>query len=371
MNTRSRAKKVIREVTDQYEDNDDRFILKVKLRPDEMINTTTCSSKSESSSTTPSEIFTTFILRVPLTHEEKLKLLDLSLDDEKEMDIDDEYKVLCTYTLAQPYGTEYELNMNFNDYTTLKGCNYLNSNTIFFFLKILHENFTLKHTKCTILDTFFYSKLAFEENGDFDQPLINYKSIKIWAKVNLYNFDFGIYPVFKDKHWSLIILYGIQNMKNIFKSNKCLNNNQYPEVILLDSLPEGDDTVLKIFKKYMLWDYAIKYNKFKDEDTLIEFINENHRNIKCYIPDVPTQKNKHDCGIYLLTYAELLLDNPEKVVNLLKANKLKSWFNDDIIINKRKIIRKLVRDIKTYGKDKAIEIYRGSKEKLLNKYLLL
>jgi Ulp1 family protease len=375
MLTRSKAKKQTTSDGGQPDDYE-KYILRVKIRPEDETKETTNSTKSDSGSTVQpgvsvtgptkeavNDIFSTFILRVPARHE------PVALDYSFEMnDYNDEYQTICTYRLKEPYGREDELKITYFDYNSLKGTNYVDSGIVFFFLKMLQERFSMEGRDFNIIDSYFYTKLTADgENGEPDLPLYTYKSIKKWAGVNLYDNQFCLYPIFKDKHWSLIVVWGLEHIANIFTN---LTGADYPSVIYLDSLYTDDYIPGELFKKYIIYDYAMKNNLFQDEDDLVDFITNNHRKIKTYIPDVPKQDNFHDCGIYLLTYAELILDNPDVVINKLIENRLNDWFGTEIIDNKRKIIRKLIRDIRTNGQGTAVQTYRNIRAKELNKYLI-
>lgn len=48
-----------------------------------------------------------------------------------------------------------------------------------------------------------------------------------------------------------------------------------------------------------------------------EIITEIESKMKAYYPKVPNQNNTYDCGIYLLTYAELFFNNPDYILSQL------------------------------------------------------
>jgi Ulp1 family protease len=379
MLTRLQARKEICEMNAQTDENDPRFILKVKLKGIEEDEESTkydhftfkiYPNESGSMSTSLSEKYNDFILRVPLADSPHYlkELANLSINKAcnssstsscEEMEVDDEYNVFCKYILKNPYGRENELNITYKDYNSLDGTNYVNSSIIFFFLKMLQDQYIpINKKKFNIHDTYFFTKLSFEEIGEFDKPLLTYKSIRKWGGMNLFDYDFFLFPIFKDKHWSLILIYDLQNIGNIFKEEESCFKSQYPTIIYFDSLYTDDDNIVDIFKKYLIYEYARKNNLFKDdENALVEFISNRHSLINFYIPAVPMQNNHHDCGIYLLTYAELILKDFDVIVQKVRDDKLDKWFDDSLIKDKRKVVRKLIRKIKKYGQDEAMKKY--------------
>jgi Ulp1 family protease len=337
--------------TKKHETNpDDEFILRVpryKFFPEETSSTATEEDD--------------FILRVPIEKFEE-KCLNTSSEQDQGYDEDD---IFCNFSLKEDYCGESEIKLTLKCYNTLKGTSYLNSNVILSFLKMLQEHFN-PSKEVFVVDTHFYEiKLFPHYTGDPERPFSDYKAIQKWAGVKkIYQYKTVIIPIFQDKHWSLIVLSGLNYIANIFKPEE---SKDYPSVIYLDSLYTEDETILDMFEIYLIYDYAKKNKIFESDTKLAHFINSYGGRIQKYAPKIPKQENSYDCGIYLLTYAELILHDPEKTINKLKEDVLKDWFSVGIISNKRKIIRKLIRNIKRSGQGKAIERYSEVQKNMLNK----
>ena len=279
-----------------------------------------------------------------------------------------EYSAYYTYKLLKPDDKENELELTVYDYTRLNGENYLNENIVFFFLKFLDDHFNTNNIK--LFNTIVFTILKNGEEGRFDQKLMNYNKVKRNKWFNMYNHDAVIYPVVYQGHWTLVIITNLKYMKNLFQQ-ECNNPNELPMIIYLDSLFRDVVTIPNLFKKYIIYDYAMKNNLFETEAQLIEFMSNNHEKVKIYYPVVPCQRNFYDCGIYLLMYAELFLYDPDYLYN--KANQddtdLKDWFNYDLIKDKRKEIKDLVKQMKnSIDSNKVVAYYRKRMDELLSKY---
>jgi hypothetical protein len=130
-------------------------------------------------------------------------------------------------------------------------------------------------------------------------------------------------------------------MANFFTSED--NHSGYPSIIYLDSFFEDNRRCIQLFKKYLFYEYAIK-NNLMEESQLPSFILENSSKLRDFTPQVPKQNNTWDCGIYLLSYAELFFYDPKLLLQHLEDNdkNMKMWFDETFIVNKRRTIQKIM-----------------------------
>jgi sentrin-specific protease 7 len=113
----------------------------------------------------------------------------------------------------------------------------LNDNHVQYMLKKLY--FSLDNVKQNSI--FFHETLFYGQLMDNEIEKFNYNLVKKWTKrVNLFEKDFIFIPINKDKHWSLICIVGLKNVK--WNNGKPANISQYsaqenvPSIIFLDSL---------------------------------------------------------------------------------------------------------------------------------------
>ena len=258
------------------------------------------------------------------------------------------------------------------------------------------------------MKSYFYNMLSNNQNEELSNSF-NYPDSCSFAitKINIFTFKTMLVPICEKNHWSLIIVNNINTMHNIFdfiirtKYNMgyvyedldaCDGNNSseiYPEIYYLDSYFSNDQRRINIILKYLFYEYQkvylLKYGICYPQFNLTNFIFRNHQKIQCYRPEVPKQNNKYDCGIFILLYTELFLFDPDFFFkyaknsnqlgliannnfnkeennnvfinnninhldntnegNEIKDNLLRFWFNNNLVISKRKNIQSLILDL--------------------------
>ncbi len=83
---------------------------------------------------------------------------------------------------------------------------------------------------------------------------------------------------------------------------------------------------------------------------------------------MPKQNNTFDCGIFLLSYAELFLYEPDFVITRLNketSHDLSDWFKESFILNKRNEIKQLLIDLKEKDKNEIIQSFIQNRNGLL------
>jgi hypothetical protein len=288
--------------------------------------------------------------------------------DEAPEELPGEYNTYYKYKYLKPYDKETELELTVYDYNRLNGDNYLNENIVFFFLKFLDDNFN--KNKIKLFNTIIFTILKNGDNGRFDEKMINYNKLRRNKWLNLYNNDAVIFPVVYQGHWTLVLITNLKYMKNLYLE-EFNNPNELPIIIYLDSLFRDLMTIPNLFKKFIIYDYAMKNNVFDTENQLIQFMSNNHEKVRIYYPIVPSQTNFYDCGIYLLMYAQLFLHDPEYLYTKATQDNpdLKEWFNYDLIKDKRKEIKELIKQMKhSTEAHKVVIDYRKRMDDLLSKY---
>ena len=269
-----------------------------------------------------------------------------------------------------------------------------------------HINNFAKKNKNNILamKSYFYNMLSNNQNEDLSNSFTYPDSCSYSVtKINIFTFKTMLVPICEKNHWSMIIVNNINTMHNIFDFiirtkysmeyvyedlDACEGNNSteiYPEIYYLDSYFSNDQRRINIILKYLFYEYQkvylLKYGICYPQFNLTNFIFRNQQKIQCYRPEVPKQNNKYDCGIFIMLYTELFLFDPDfffkyaKNSNQLgliannnfnkeennvfinnninhlnnigeeeeiKDNLLRFWFNNQLVISKRKNIQQLI-----------------------------
>ncbi len=162
-----------------------------------------------------------------------------------------------------------------------------------------------------------------EYNDDINVCLHNYKKLCKWGKyVNILECDYVAIPINQNNHWSLIMIVNPRSLKNVFGnvSSEVSETNSFPKIIYFDSFFPDNEYCMKVIKRFLVMEYHRKMeNSFlcKGNMEFNEIITEIESKMKAYYPKVPNQNNTYDCGIYLLTYAELFFNNPDYILSQL------------------------------------------------------
>ncbi|KAI7853117.1 hypothetical protein BDC45DRAFT_156364 [Circinella umbellata] len=182
-----------------------------------------------------------------------------------------------------------------------------------------------------IFNTFFFARLKQPTKGD------PYENVKKWAsKINLFEKDIVFIPIHEASHWYLLVVCNLK--KCIPKEGECIDlSNDKSDKAIVYSL---DSMGLKRTKSASR---VIKYLNSAAHDRLgidpKQFIK------PVYVQaNVPLQPNAYDCGIYVLHFIEMFLQQPEKIMSILTAKDL-----DDTVWRSAKIAekRELISDLIT------------------------
>ena len=255
------------------------------------------------------------------------------------------------------------------------------------------NNFANKNKKNILaMKSYFYNMLSNNQNEDLSNSFTYPDSCSYSVtKINIFTFK------------TMLVVNNINTMHNIFDFiirtkysmeyvyedlDACEGNNSteiYPEIYYLDSYFSNDQRRINIILKYLFYEYQkvylLKYGICYPQFNLTNFIFRNQQKIQCYRPEVPKQNNKYDCGIFIMLYTELFLFDPDfffkyaKNSNQLgliannnfnkeennvfinnninhlnnigeeeeiKDNLLRFWFNNQLVISKRKNIQQLI-----------------------------
>eukprot|EP01017_Pseudomicrothorax_dubius_P042620 TRINITY_DN6987_c0_g1_i1.p1 TRINITY_DN6987_c0_g1~~TRINITY_DN6987_c0_g1_i1.p1 ORF type:complete len:483 (+),score=49.03 TRINITY_DN6987_c0_g1_i1:84-1532(+) len=258
--------------------------------------------------------------------------------------------IVLNFTMP-PHLTEaksFNMILTKHDLKTLDEKQLVNDNIILFYLKFLQSQSGFGE-RIYVYDTFFMSKLReFNENFSTREEFsLAYLAFRKWAKnVDVLSKDFLIFPIHDMEHWSLIIMCYPSKLLHA-KPNDELG----PRIVGFDSLEVIQRRSVDLIKMYIECEVRHKKVLTSEQRKSIE-------TIPFVQMVVPKQNNLHDCGIYLLEYAESFLSNPRKV--LRSSNRtwdLLRWFPKSIITKKRGLIKDLIGRLKKVGLIDASEEY--------------
>ncbi|PWA77060.1 ulp1 protease family, C-terminal catalytic domain-containing protein [Artemisia annua] len=137
-------------------------------------------------------------------------------------------------------------------------------------------------------------------------------------------------------HWSLIV---ICNFGELVK-NEVGDVNRPPCVLHLDSLRNKHAGLKEFIHSYLREEWKSRAS---------EDISKRFDNLKLlYLKQLPQQENGNDCGLFLLHYTQLFLEEFLDCSKVLRGSKfLKAdWFTPSEASDKRMVIKKLIYDLK-------------------------
>lgn len=206
---------------------------------------------------------------------------------------------------------------------------FFNDSLINFYLgwlqKNLQDNDPAVAGRIYIFNTYFYPKLIGDDNG-FD-----YNAVKRWTRtIDLLSFDYIIVPVNENNHWYVAIICNAPAIVNPVPNvpvGKAKNpgrrryNPAQPRIIILDSLERGKSysQVAPNLRRYLIAE--IQERKQINATPA--------RALGMSAVGLPKQANGYDCGVFLLSYLEEFMNQPDEFTRqIMQAEDLDADFQE-------------------------------------------
>ncbi|KAJ0586246.1 putative Ulp1 peptidase [Helianthus annuus] len=250
--------------------------------------------------------------------------------------------------IIYPKGDVDAVSISKRDVDLLLPDTFVNDTVIDFYIKYLKNKIKPeeKH-RFHFFNSFFFRKLADPEKGPLDasEGKAAFQRVRKWTrKVNLFEKDYVFIPINYNYHWSLIVMCHLGEVAT-YKDEDVTKLTKVPCVLHMDSI-RGSHTGLKgLMQSYLKEEWKGRLQEEASEDISSKF-----DNIRFISLELPQQPNTSDCGLFLLHYVELFLEqaptyfNPfhiTKSVNFLNVD----WFPPAEASLKRTVIQKLVYDL--------------------------
>ncbi|XP_073275630.1 probable ubiquitin-like-specific protease 2B [Primulina huaijiensis] len=245
-----------------------------------------------------------------------------------------------------PKGDPDAVSISKRDIDLLQPNTFVNDTIIDFYIKYLKNRQSgEERVKLHFFNSFFFRKLADmdkDPSSAFDGKAA-FQRVRKWTrKVNLLEKDFIFIPVNYNYHWSLIVVcYFGAVTKYTDVDDKLI---RLPCILHMDSF-RGTHMGLKDLMQSYLWEEWKERQKETCEDMYSKF-----RNLKFVSLELPQQQNLYDCGLFLLHYVELFLDEAPTNFNVYKitpsSNFLQAdWFPPGEASMKRACIERLIHEL--------------------------
>ncbi|KAJ9174962.1 hypothetical protein P3X46_013554 [Hevea brasiliensis] len=260
----------------------------------------------------------------------------------------------CLYVLDEPFedviypkGDPDAVSISKRDVELLRPGTFINDTIIDFYIKFLKNKILPKDQhRFHFFNSFFFRKLA-----DLDKDPRNacegraaFQRVRKWTrKVNLFKKDYIFIPVNYSLHWSLIVICHPGEVAN-FRDDECGRALKVPCILHMDSIRGSHRGLKNLIQSYLCEEWKERHG-----DTLDDVSSKFSR--LQFVPlELPQQENSFDCGLFLLHYVELFLEevpinfSPFKITefsNFLNRN----WFLPEEASLKRARIWKLICEI--------------------------
>jgi len=242
---------------------------------------------------------------------------------------------------------------------------YLNDNLINFYLKFI-ENMLISEEmrkKCHFFNTYFMAqmlKLFNESNKTVQDHDRIYESMKKWVKkVNLFEKDFIFIPVNNNEHWNLIVV--------CYPARFFSQDNDLPFLLFFDSLSRMDSVYAGILFQFFSRELRAKMPDTFRNYTIAKAYRFNLTIFPHYQHMLPKQSNFSDCGLFLLQYIEMFVYNQDHIMEQKEDMHKMRWFPRKLIQEKRKDIKKIIKDLKD-NKIEVIDEYLDKRHQILEKH---
>ncbi|KAF4034444.1 Ulp1 protease family C-terminal catalytic domain [Phytophthora infestans] len=257
-----------------------------------------------------------------------------------------------------------------DDVARLKPRRYLNDNIIdYYFKRMMLDTFrdnSLVQDKVLFLNSHFYTRLGGGKGATAHERMqAGYKNVSTWhAHSNFFNRSIIFIPINKDLHWSLAVV-----LNPGLAGSDSGNEEAESCIAVLDPLGSyhRKAAIIRNLRAFlrMRWENSHESSEYAVEQVMTV-------NVKA-----PQQENSYDCGVYVLKFAEVMLENclelevlsrnggviGKKVTDEhLQALITSSAFSADDITATRKQIRELIEaDASEYQARKKEEKTKVSK----------
>jgi sentrin-specific protease 1 len=191
----------------------------------------------------------------------------------------------------------------------LRERHWLNDEPINYYMNLLSKHYNnnpLNALSYHYYPSFFFTKLYFD-NTDY-----KYIGVKKWSKkVNVFKQDKLFFPIHKNSHWTLAVIFMLKKEIRYYDSMMGDNSNNGMGIIIFDSLLLW----MKDVHTNFIWSEELKQNVDRSAITTPPVDWTQWRLVNTNINDVPQQVGSNDCGVFTIMFADFISNN----INLKNA----------------------------------------------------
>lgn len=254
------------------------------------------------------------------------------------------------------------------DFNRLTPPNFLNDTIVSFFLQYHLDTSISPDVKSQIhvFNSFFFSKIQSLRRDSENEDAL--KCASRWLKgVDIFAKDFLIMPICYNDHWILVIICYPARATSL--ETRSLPNNQLyePAVFVLNSFPGSAPSVKRSLGRFLRYQWLVERKSVR----YFTIHNAKKTGIRLIFPDVPVQKNSHNCGVYILNYFYCFLKNPRLAyIKMFRRRDLRNWFDENninVYLERRRmqnLLRNLIKHYQTIVEVNKVD--QGSQEVIVD-----
>ncbi|KAL8097368.1 hypothetical protein AgCh_030488 [Apium graveolens] len=249
------------------------------------------------------------------------------------------------FVVTFPKGDLDAVSIGWSDLQLLQPRTFINDTIIDFYMKYLKDK--VKHRdvpRIHFFNCFFFRKLV-DLDGDLSiehEGREAFLRVHKWTrKLNLFEKDYIFIPVNFSFHWSLIVICHPAEVANL-KEKGMEELPKIPCILHMDSIKGSHRGLKKLFQGYLSEEWKERHNN------RVVDLSSRFWDVPFFSLEVPQQKNLYDCGLFLLHYAELFMEDVPENFNPFQIAKSSSnfltehWFSPAEASSKRAHIKELI-----------------------------
>ncbi|KAJ4962403.1 hypothetical protein NE237_022342 [Protea cynaroides] len=246
-----------------------------------------------------------------------------------------------------PKGDPDAVSISKRDVELLQPETFINDTIIDFYIKYLKNKIKPEDShRFHFFNSFFFRKLADldKDPTSASEGRAAFLRVRKWTrKVDLFGKDYIFIPVNFNLHWSLIVICYPGEVVN-FKDEDIEKSHRVPCILHMDSI-KGSHKGLKILIQSYLWE---EWKEKKNESS--EDVSEKFSNLRFVPLELPQQENSFDCGLFLLHYVEMFLEEAPVNFSPFTITKFShflgtDWFPPAEASFKRSLIKNIIYEI--------------------------